>query len=112
MADERPTRKRDDASENGRQAASAPRGPGPAKLVRAAVEQLITLVQRPLNGVIGFERIDDGYIVEVELVDLERVPDTMTILAAYEVEVDDDGELVGYRRLRRYARSQVNEGDR
>ena len=108
MADERATRQRAESQENGRQAASSRHRSSVSELVQAAVEQLIGLVDRPLNGIIGFERTDDGCLVEVEVVELERVPDTMTILAAYEVEVDAAGELLGYQRLRRYARSQIS----
>jgi hypothetical protein len=108
MADERRTRQRTESSGDGRQAGSSRHRSSARALVQAAVEQLIGLVDRPLNGIIGFERTDDGCLVEVEVVELERVPDTMTILAAYEVEVDAAGELLGYRRLRRYARSQIS----
>ena len=55
------------------------------------------------------ERTDDGWRVEVELVELERAPATTNILATYEVEMDDDCSLVAYRRLRRYYRNAAEE---
>ena len=43
------------------------------------------------------------------MLELKRVPETMSILGLILVRLDDDGDLVGYRRLRRYAVSQVDE---
>ena len=77
--------------------------------VRRAVEQLDTLTGRPIEGVLGLRRDDDGWAVTVELVELRRIPDSTDVLASYEVSVDAQGELVEYRRTRRYYRSQVEE---
>jgi hypothetical protein len=86
------------------------RPPDTRQIVRAALEQLIMLVDRPVTGVIGFHRTDHGWRIEAEVLELERVPDTMSIVASYEIEVDEHGELEGYRRLRRYPRGTVDEG--
>ena len=48
--------------------------------------------------------------MEVELVELERIPATTNILATYEVQLDRACGLVGYRRLRRYFRNAAEEG--
>jgi hypothetical protein len=45
----------------------------------------------------------------VELVETHRIPDTADILAIYEAELDEHGELVSYRRTRRYLRGRVQE---
>jgi hypothetical protein len=82
----------------------------PARLVSTAREQVEALTGRRVTGVIGFDSTDDGWEVRVEVLELRRVPDTMSILGLVLVELDEDGELVGYRRLRRYAVSQVDEG--
>jgi len=47
--------------------------------------------------------------VTVEVVELERVPRSTDIVASYDVEVDADGELVGYERINRYYRNQPGE---
>lgn len=38
----------------------------------------------------------------VDAVEVARIPDTTSLMAAYEVDLDEDGDLLGYRRLRRY----------
>jgi len=80
-----------------------------AAVTREALRQIAELTGRAPDTVSAVERTDDGWRVEVELVELERVPATTNILATYEVEMDDDCSLVAYRRLRRYYRNAAEE---
>ena len=59
---------------------------------------------------VGLDRSDDGWKVEVEVLEVRRIPNTTDVLAMYEVEVDGKGSLQGYRRVRRYVRG-VPGGD-
>jgi Gas vesicle synthesis protein GvpO len=78
--------------------------------VERAREEFPDLAGRPIETVLGVERDDDeGWKVAVQVVELARIPNTTDLLGAYEVKLDDDGELTGYRRLRRYARGQADE---
>jgi len=52
---------------------------------------------------------NDGWQVTVQVIELERIPRSTDVLGAYAVSLDDDGELTGYRRRRRYNRSQADE---
>ncbi|HEX3590338.1 MAG TPA: gas vesicle protein GvpO, partial [Pseudonocardiaceae bacterium] len=45
---------------------------------------------------------DGGWSVLVDVVELERVPQSTSLLATYRVDVDDRGRLVSYERLRRF----------
>jgi hypothetical protein len=56
------------------------------------------------------ERDDDGWKVTVQVVELERIPNSTDVLGSYEVIVDDDGEVTGYWRTHRFYRSQASEG--
>ncbi len=38
-----------------------------------------------------------------------RVPDTVSLLATYDVEIDGEGQLTSYRRIRRYERGRADE---
>jgi hypothetical protein len=75
-----------------------------------AARQLLELTGREAEGVTGLSRTEDGWTVQVEVVEARRIPDTTDILALYDVEVDGDGELVGYHRVRRYVRGKPSEG--
>ena len=60
------------------------------------------------ESVSSFEQTEDGWTLEVEVLELARVPDTMSLLASYQVELDPQGELTGYRRVRRYERGRAD----
>ena len=45
----------------------------------------------------------------LEVVELERIPNTTDVLGTYEVEVDRQGDLTGIRRTRRYPRAAAGE---
>ena len=81
----------------------------PPEVVRRAIEQMRELTGRKVEGVLGLQRSDDGWIVTIEVVELRRVPDSTDVLGSYAVAVDRRGELQEYRRTRRYYRSQVEE---
>jgi hypothetical protein len=78
-------------------------------IVRRAKEQLGELTGRPVEGVLGLQRDDDGWIVTVEILELSRIPNSTDVLGSYAVALDGTGELREYTRTRRYHRSQVEE---
>jgi hypothetical protein len=47
--------------------------------------------------------------VTVQVVELSRIPNSTDVLGSYAVTLDKEGELVGYRRNRRYHRNQADE---
>ncbi|HWC85111.1 MAG TPA: gas vesicle protein GvpO [Solirubrobacteraceae bacterium] len=78
--------------------------------VQTVREDFPELFGRPVESVLGVERDEgSGWIVTVQVVELERIPSTTDVLGAYAVQLDADGELVGYRRRRRYHRGQADE---
>lgn len=81
---------------------------------REAIErvrsELPELLGRPVEAVLGLERDENsGWRVTVQVVELARIPSSTDVLGAYAVDLDDEGELVGYRRRRRYHRNQTDE---
>lgn len=77
-------------------------------VLRTAREQLDELTGMTAETVSSFARTPDGWQLVVEVLELARVPDTTSLLASYEVEVDSDGELISYRRTRRYERGRAD----
>jgi hypothetical protein len=76
---------------------------------RLAARQVAELTGRVPEGVVSIERVDDGWLIRVEVVESHRIPDSADILAIYEAELDGDGELTAYRRVRRYPRGRTQE---
>lgn len=54
-------------------------------------------------------RNDDGWCVVVDVLEVPRIPDTTSLLASYEVQIDERGELMEYSRVRRYRRGSADE---
>jgi hypothetical protein len=78
-------------------------------VVRGALQQFAGLTQLQPTGATGVRREEDGWSVLVDVVELERVPSTTSVMATYRVDVDTDGTLTGYERLRRYTRGSVDQ---
>ena len=98
-----------DGSPPPRKRASAPKAAAQprvsaARIASEAARQLMELSGKQSEGVTSLERTDEGWKIQVEVVELRRIPDTTDVLALYELDVDEQGALEGYRRLRRYTR--------
>ena len=100
----------DESSGNGsssrRRAPSAESRPAAraAQVAAQAARELLELTGKDPEGITGLERTEDGWNVQVEVVEVRRIPDTTDVLALYEVNTDSHGAMQGYRRLKRYAR--------
>ncbi|MEU1007625.1 gas vesicle protein [Streptomyces sp. NPDC005890] len=84
------------------------RRPTPIEVLRQARSQLAELTGLAPESVSSFEETEDGWSLEVEVLELARVPDTMSLMASYQVELDPEGQLTGYRRVRRYERGRAD----
>jgi hypothetical protein len=79
----------------------------PVELVRRAKTQLAELVGREPEAVTSVESSNGGWRLQLQVVELERIPSSTDVLACYEVHLDGDGDLVDYARTHRYHRSQA-----
>jgi hypothetical protein len=96
---------RQDATQEGKR---QPAKKGLAAIVRRAAAQFAELTAKQAEGVTGVRVVDDGWSVLLDVVELERVPSTTTVIATYRLDIDREGELTGYERLRRYVRGAVD----
>ena len=83
----------------------------PPQLVSRARDQVEELFGKPVEAVSGFEQSNGegdgkGWTVTLELLELDRIPDTTSLLGTYEATLDGDGNLLGAKRVRRYPRNQ------
>ena len=89
---------------------AAGHGPEAARTARLASEYVAEMTGKEPEGITLVERTDGGgWVVDVEVVETRRVPDSTDILAVYEAELDAEGELMAYRRVKRYSRCQTGE---
>jgi hypothetical protein len=81
-----------------------------ARLARRAIDQVAELTGRTPDGVLGLKKMDTGWNVTVAVVEVPRIPSTTDVLASYDVELDEEGDVRAYRQIRRYVRSQPENG--
>jgi Gas vesicle synthesis protein GvpO len=100
-----PAKKSADRSSGGGDAPRAESRPTAraGQVAARAAEELSELTGKGVEGVTGLERTDDGWT------EVRRIPDTTDVLALYEVQTDRQGSMLGYRRVRRYARGVPGE---
>ena len=108
------TTPRQDGSSNGRARSAAPRAEhaprmGAVELAGRAAQQLADLTGRASEGVTRLERSDDGWTIELEVLELRRIPETTDVMATYEAKLDDRGQLESYQRLNRYVRGAAGK---
>lgn len=80
-----------------------------AQAMRLAAGQLAELLQCEPGSVSSVKATGEGWAADVEVVEVERVPDTTSVMGSYRVQLDGRGNLLGYERTRRYARGQVDQ---
>ena len=78
-------------------------------LTIAARETIEELTGYPPESVSGLQWDGETWLVTVDVCELERIPSTTDLLATYVVQLDDGGGLLGYKRTRRFQRSQAEE---
>jgi hypothetical protein len=84
-------------------------GSSGAQMAASAVGFVRQLTGRTPESVTGLQRSDDGWRVAVDVLELERIPNTTDVLATYEVTLDGQGELQGCSRVHRYLRGSPGD---
>ncbi|GJF26424.1 hypothetical protein SHO565_69880 [Streptomyces sp. HO565] len=83
---------------------------GARDAAQRAADALSELIRHRLEGVSAVCRSeDDGWVVNVDVLEVARIPDTTSLLATYEVELDAAGDLLRYRRVARYRRGAQDQ---
>ncbi|MDT0265769.1 gas vesicle protein [Streptomyces sp. DSM 44915] len=82
---------------------------GPVGAARRAGRRVSALTGHEVDGVSAVSPHEDGWRVRVDVVEVPRIPDTTSLMATYEVELDHDGHLIQYERVRRYRRCATDD---
>ena len=76
----------------------------------SGLRHIAELTGREMEGITLVKPEGDGWLVHVEVVEDRRIPSSGDVLALYETELDAEGGLLSYRRLRRYRRGSGDTG--
>lgn len=86
-------------------------GPSLKRVIQKAAGEVAAMTGRRIDSVTGVRRRDEGWQLSFEVVELERIPASTSVLASYDAVVDDEGALLEFERTRRYYRNQPSEDD-
>ncbi|GHJ37816.1 hypothetical protein Sm713_34250 [Streptomyces sp. TS71-3] len=82
------------------------------RIQRSARTQLAELTGMTVESMTSAQRSGDGWTLELEVPELARAPDTVSLLGGHEVLPDEEGELTGHRRVRGYERGRADPHQR
>ncbi|MER7008161.1 gas vesicle protein GvpO [Dactylosporangium sp. NPDC000555] len=81
--------------------------PSPIDIARAALEHIAGLTGKRTLGVTSLQRADDdGWVVEVEVLEDSRIPSSGDILGLYRTRLGADATVLAFNRIRRYTRGR------
>ena len=102
MAERRPVRDRESVEEDQPRLSAAQAG-------QYGLRQIAELTGKDPEGITGVEPTEDGWVVTIDVIEDHRIPSSSDLLSTYETEIGPDGELVAYRRVRRYTRGRGDD---
>jgi hypothetical protein len=79
-----------------------------ARAAMTAVEELTGYTSEAVTA-LEWDGDSDTWRVTVDALELARIPNTTDIIGAYEVRLDPEGAMHGYKRLRRFSRAEARE---
>src|SRR3954451_21715968 len=93
-----------EAKENGTQPSAAGRL---GRVITVALAEFAELIGHSPHAVTGARPDGDGWSLLIDVVEVERIPATISVLATYRVDTDSSGHLTSYERLRRFTRNST-----
>lgn len=91
-----------------RSSRARPNANGIGGLVQAGVRQFVALSGATPERVSGVRSSEEGWSVLVDVVELERVPSTTSVMCTYRLDLDADALLTGFERVRRFTRASTD----
>ncbi|MDP2726545.1 MAG: gas vesicle protein GvpO [Dehalococcoidia bacterium] len=79
------------------------------ELAERAKEQLTTVTGLKPVLVSATFKNDEGWHVFVDMLELRRIPDSTDVLGYYEVLLDDNGNMLQFKRKRNHLRGESVE---
>lgn len=80
-------------------------------VLTAARQEFGSLTGRTVESTSAAHKTGEDWVLQFEVVELERVPDSTSVLGSYRVVVDHAGAVQEYEQTRRYHRNQASEAE-
>ena len=85
--------------------------PSVGEVLTSARQEFEHLTGRPVESVSAIRRCEGGWRVTVEVLELRRVPDSTSVLASYELQLDSEGSVLEFERTSRFYRNRATDED-
>ncbi|MFG3691500.1 gas vesicle protein GvpO [Micromonospora sp. NPDC047740] len=102
------TRERSRGDDGDRQGVGSGRR-GLVDVARAAVGEFVELTGLTPERLSGARPEKDGCSFLLDVTELDRIPPSSSVMATYRVDVDQEGHVIQYERLRRFHRSATDQ---
>ncbi len=79
------------------------------EIAARAKSQLSALTGLNASTISRLSHDADGWHIVADMIELKRIPESSDVLATYEVQLDETGNLLSYRRTQRYTRGQTSD---
>ncbi|MBO3746921.1 gas vesicle protein [Streptosporangiaceae bacterium NEAU-GS5] len=76
----------------------------------AGSRRVAELTAKEVEGATSVQPVDEGWLVDVEVIEGRRIPSSGDILSLFEAKLDAEGNLISIRRKRRYRRGSGDDG--
>lgn len=80
-----------------------------ADIAASGVRHIAQLTGMRVIGATAVRPNDSGWTVEVEVLEDTHIPSSADILSIYEIELDEEANLLSYRRIRRGRRATIGD---
>jgi len=84
---------------------------GMAGIVKKARSELKALIGLDISSTIQARKEGDEWLVSLEVVEKHSIPEGMDILAAYETQLDEEGNMLEFKRVRMRKRIDTEESE-
>lgn len=78
-------------------------------IIEKTKKELVGLTGFSSPSAVGFKRKEGGWLVTIQIMEKESIPNGMDILGIYKVETDQEGNILGYKRKEIRRRADVTE---
>ena len=77
-------------------------------IIEKAKKELVELTGFSSPSGIGAKKKDGGWVVTIQIMEKKSIPEGMDVLGIYEVETDQEGNILNYERKQIRRRSDIS----
>lgn len=79
------------------------------EIIKKAREDFAKLSKISVDGVTGLSKTKEGWVVSLEALQRSAIPDSMDVLGLFEVNLDNEGNLLAFERKKLRKRGDTKE---